>query len=192
MLSEYRPYHASRFLGELAPKMTAASLQHVRALLSGIFAHAVADGRVDVNPIRDAKCRVNPKPSRKVEHYTAKEMRGILTVLAGQPCAIMALAFIGLRPAEIVGLRWEDITADAIHIQRSMWRGQVSEGGKSKRSRRAIPIGPIIRAILAQYQAEHTSVSGFVFENSIGRVEHVRAREAGTRINTSHSHETRV
>jgi integrase len=167
-LSEYRPFHASRFLGELAPNMTTASLQHVRALLSGIFAHAVADGRVDVNPIRDAKCRVNAKPSQKVEHYTTKEMRGILTVLTGRERLIMALAFIGLRPAEIIGLRWEDVTQEAISIQRSMWRGQLSDGGKSKRSRRIIPLGPFVIAILAQHQAAFPSVSGFVLENFSG------------------------
>jgi integrase len=168
-LSEYRPFHASRFLGELAPKMTTASLQHVRALLSGIFAHAVADGRVDVNPIRDAKCRTNPKPSRKVEHYTAKEMRGILTLLKGRELGIMSLAFIGLRPAEIIGLRWEDVSSDAIHVQRSMWRGQVNEGGKSERSNRLIPLGRVVAAILAQYRKDFPSTSGFVFENTIGR-----------------------
>ena len=151
--------------------MTAASLQHVRALLSGIFAHAVADGRVDVNPIRDAKCRVNAKPSRKVEHYTAAEMRGILTALANHPQAqaIMALAFIGMRPAEIIGLRWEDVVASAIHVERSMWRGQLSDGGKSKRSRRVIPTGPFINSLLARYQGLAPSISGFVFENSIGK-----------------------
>lgn len=168
-LSEYRPHHASRFLGELAPNMTTASLQHVRALLSGIFSHAVADGRVDVNPIRDASCRENPKPSRKVEHYTAAEMRGILTVLTGQARAVMALAFVGMRPAEIIGLQWDDIASDAIHMQRSMWRGQLSDGGKSKHSRRIIPIGPFVTALLSQYRVEHPSVSGFVFENSIGK-----------------------
>src|SRR5262249_57717890 len=129
MLSEYRPHHASRFLGSLAPTMTSASLQHIRALLSGIFAHAVADGRVDGNPIRDSKCRVNPKPSQKREHYSAAEMRGILTVLTGQARVAMALAFVGMRPAEIIGLRWEDITHDAIRVERSMWRGHLSDGG---------------------------------------------------------------
>jgi integrase len=168
-LSEYRPFHASRFLGELAPKMTTASLQHVRALLSGIFAHAVADGRVDVNPIRDAKCRVKPKASQKLEHYTANEMRGILTVLKGRERVVMALAFIGLRPAEIIGLRWEDVSQDSIQIERSMWRGQLSDGGKSKRSRRIIPLGPYVTALLAQCKADFPSVSGFVLENSIGK-----------------------
>jgi len=167
-LSEYKPFHASRYLGELAPRMTTASLQHIRALLSGIFAHAVADGRVDVNPIRDAKCRVNPKASRKVEHYTAKEMRGILTVLRGRERVVMTLAFIGLRPAEIIGLRWDDVSQDAIHVQRSMWRGQLSDGGKSKRSRRMVPIGPVVAAILAEHQQQFPSVSGFVLENTIG------------------------
>jgi integrase len=169
LLSEYRPHHASRFLGELAPRMTSASLQHIRALLSNIFAHAVSDGRVDVNPIRDAKCRVTPKASREREHYSAAEMRGILTILTGQARMAMALAFVGMRPAEIIGLRWEDVTHEAIRVERSMWRGHLSDGGKSKRSRRVIPLGPFMTAVLAQYQSERQSLSGFLLENSIGK-----------------------
>lgn len=111
----------------------------------------------------------NSKPSRKVEHYTSAEMRGIVTVLQGQPRAVMTVAFVGLRPAEIIGLRWEDITADAINVERSMWRGQLSDGGKSKRSRRIVPIGPFVPAILAKHKGDKPSVSGFVFENSIGQ-----------------------
>jgi len=164
-LSEYRPFHASRFLGELAPKMTTASLQHIRALLSGIFAHAVADGRVDVNPIRDAKCRVKPKESRKTEHYTVAEMRGILTCLQGRERAVMALSFLGFRPAEIVGLQWQDVTQDCIRVERSAWRGKMSDGGKSKRSRRLVPLGPYVASILAELPR---SVSGFVIENLSG------------------------
>jgi hypothetical protein len=41
----------------------------VRALMSGIFAHAVAEGRLNVNPIRDARRRVQAKPSKRTEHY---------------------------------------------------------------------------------------------------------------------------
>lgn len=166
MLSEYRPHHCSRFLGSLAPTMTSASLQHIRALLSGIFAHTVADGRIDVNPVRDAKCSVNPKLSRKREHYTAAEMRGILAVLTGQARIAMAFAFVGMRPAEIVGLQWDDATQDAIHVERSMWRGHISDGGKSKRSRRIIPLGPFMIALLATYKTTAPSISGFVLENS--------------------------
>src|SRR5262249_11404778 len=69
---------------------------------------------------------------------------------------------------EIIGLRWEDITHDAIRVERSMWRGHLSDGGKSKRSRRVIPLGPFMIALLAQHQ-ERQSLRWYVLENSIGK-----------------------
>lgn len=95
---------------------------------------------------------------------------GILTALANQPQAqvAMALAFIGLRPAEIIGLQWQDIGHDQIRIERSMWRGTIAPC-KTKRSRRVVALGLGVAALLARYQAATTSVSGYVLENSIGK-----------------------
>jgi aspartate/methionine/tyrosine aminotransferase len=45
MLSEYKPFHCSRFLGTLAPTMTTASLQHIRGFLSSVFNNAIARRR---------------------------------------------------------------------------------------------------------------------------------------------------
>jgi integrase len=80
----------------------------------------------------------------------------------------MALAFIGLRPAEIIGLQWQDISRDEIRIERSMWRGTIAPC-KNKRSRRIVALGPGVASLLARYQAVTVSVSGFVLENSIGK-----------------------
>jgi integrase len=95
--------------------MAANSLMHVRALMSGIFAHAVGEGRLDVNPIRDAKRREETKPSRPTEHYSLIEIVSILRALEGHLDAQLAIAlgyFGGMRTAEISGLQWGDISND--------------------------------------------------------------------------------
>lgn len=130
-------------------------------------------GRAD--PIRQAKSlkAEKCKPSQPQQHYTIDEMRGILLLLTGRvrERAIMALSFIGLRPAEILGLREEDIDHDhdVLYIRRSTWRSKTSDGGKSKRSRRTVPLGPTVTAILDDYRKEFPSAGGFIFENHLGR-----------------------
>jgi len=159
-LSDYRPHHAVRFLDSLAPKMAANSLMHVRALMSAIFSHAISDGRIDVNPIRDAKRRVEAKPSKPTPHYTNEEMAAILKVLTGQPQAQIALSLgfhAGLRTAEISGLQWSDISEDwnTITIRRSVWR-TTSAPCKTDASQAPIPLMEPLRSMLRDFKATET------------------------------------
>jgi len=85
------------------------AVNHVRALMSGIFKHAAALGYISSNPIHLAKVLIAPAPPKETPHYTLLEMAIALSILQGQARVAMALAFVGLRPAEIRGLRWEDI-----------------------------------------------------------------------------------
>jgi site-specific recombinase XerD len=51
LLREYQPHDATRFLTRLAEKgMGLNAVNHVRALMSGIFKHAAALGYVNSNP----------------------------------------------------------------------------------------------------------------------------------------------
>jgi integrase len=173
LLRDYKPHDATVFLTSLAERGWGANaVNHARALMSAIFRHAAALGYVNSNPIQLAKVLIAPKPPAETPHYTLAEMATALTILKMEPKAqtAMALSFIGLRPSEIRGLRWEDIDLDAsvLHVRRSCWNGKLSEGGKRKRSVRTVTLGPLVVAILEGYKKASTSQNGYVLETSAG------------------------
>jgi integrase len=173
LLRDYTPGIATRFLTELAQRgMGMNAVGHVRALMSGIFKHAAALEYVNANPIHLAKILVTPRAPKETPHYTVLEMGCALAGLQDQPEArvAMALAFLGLRPSEIHGLRWEDVDpfAGVLHIRRSAWRKIINEGGKGKRSVRGVTLGPTVSGILEGYRQARRSPSGFVLENTAG------------------------
>jgi integrase len=171
-LHEYKPSQATQFLTELARNnMGRHTVAHVRSLMSGIFSHALALGYVTMNPIHDSKLMVAAKAPQETPHYTISEMISILSVLQGdsQARVAMALAFIGLRPSEIRGLRWEDVETGILHIRRSAWRSTLREGGKGRNSVRDVTLGPAVADILEAHRQSSVSRSGFILENTRGR-----------------------
>ena len=173
LLSDYQPRQATAFLTKLAEKgMGLNAVKHVRSLMSGIFQHAAALGYTSTNPIHFAKVLVTPRAPKATPHYTIMEMASALTVLQGQTQArvAMALAFIGLRPSEIRGLKREDIDLDAgvLRVRRSAWRSSINEGGKGKNSVRDVTLGPTVLGILKEHMEAERSQRGFLLENSLG------------------------
>ena len=173
LLRDYTPGIATRFLTELAQRgMGMNAVSHVRALMSGIFKHAAALEYAPTNPIHFAKVLVTQRAPKETPHYTVMEMGLALSGLQDQPEArvAMALAFLGLRPSEIHGLRWEDVDpfAGVLRIRRSAWRNIINEGGKGKRSVRDVTLGPAVSGILEAYRQSRRSPSGFVLENTAG------------------------
>jgi len=139
-LRDYQPRNATVFLTKLAEKnMGLNGVNHVRSLMSGIFKHAAALGYVNANPIHLAKILVAPTAPKETPHYTILEMAAALSVLQGQPQAraAIALAFIGLHPSEIRGLRWEDVNlwcASCAPV-RVAWQHQRWRKGQNQRAR---------------------------------------------------------
>lgn len=69
----------------------------------------------------------------------------------------------GVRPGELLGLMWEDIHGETIHLQRAInVYGEVTSG-KNQNAVRPVPVTHIVQKILDdQYQASG-SQSGYVF-----------------------------
>lgn len=175
LLRDYQPHNATVFLTKLADGgLGLNAVNHVRALMSGIFKHAAALGYISANPIHLAKVLITPAAPKETPHYTLLEMAVILSTLRdkAEGRVAMALAFVGLRPSEIRGLRWEDVNLDTgeLHMRRSAWRKHVSQGGKGKNSARVVTLGSTLVGILTEHKEAHPSRGGYVLENSLGRM----------------------
>jgi integrase len=112
----YRTHIGSGFLLSLTKTQGRRTLNHIRSLASGIFTHAINTGRLESNPWRDVRILGKVAQPKPTAHYTLEEAENIISALVERvDCQLMiALSFfVGLRPSEIAGLRWEDFDTTA-------------------------------------------------------------------------------
>ena len=91
-------------------------------------------------------------------------------VLTARDHAIMTLAFFGVRKAEQMGARWEDLDwlEGSLHIKRSAWLGQVSDGAKTENSVRKAWLHEIVMESLKRWKRLSETKEGFLFESESG------------------------
>jgi integrase len=168
-LRDYTTPDGSQFLSGLTKRLGKNSLQHVRSLASGIFTHALNVGLLTSNPWHDVKILTKVRQSPATAHYTLEKAEDIITALVdrvdGQ--AVFALAFfLGLRPSEIAGLRWEDVDAEWLHVRRAAVRGVVGVG-KTPQALASLPLIQPVRGLLGLWREKCGGVtSGWVFPDS--------------------------
>jgi integrase len=178
-LKDYKTHMGSLLLTSLAKKLGRATLQHIRSLASGIFAHAVNVGVIESNPWHDVKVLGKTKEPGETAHYTLEEAEDIISALVEHvDCQlIVALAFfLGLRPGEIQGLRWEDIDSDPdeqglrwIHIRRAVARNVIGET-KTTSSVASLPlIAPVLIPLNLWRVKRGNPVEGWIFPNVKGK-----------------------
>src|SRR5947209_18801391 len=110
-LQSYRTHVGSSFLLSLTKTQGRRTLNHIRSLASGIFTHAINEGRLESNPWHDVRILGKVKAPEGTAHYTIGEVEDIISALVEHVVAQLAVAlsfFVGLRPSEIAGLNWED------------------------------------------------------------------------------------
>jgi integrase len=184
LLRDYKTHHGSLFLTSLAKKLGRHTIQHIRSLASGIFSHAVNVGRIDSNPWHDVKVLGKTIEPGETAHYTLEEAEDIISALVDHVDAqlIVCLSFfMGLRPGEIQGLRWEDIdsTPDSegrqwIHIRRAVVRNIVGET-KTISSVASLPLIAPVQIPLEIWRAKSArgalgkTTEGWLFPNQKGK-----------------------
>ncbi len=134
-------------------QLSKATLQHVKAFISGVFRHAVIAGFRRDNPVHDT---ILPRITRQTKLpgiYVLEEINKVLPTLEGPARAAVAIAALsGLRLGEIQALTWSDYDGEALSVNQSQWRGHVNDP-KSKASKSWVPVVPPLRAILDEYKA---------------------------------------
>ncbi len=155
-LTDYKTHMMSMFLTGLAKTLRPRTLNAIKWLASAIFAHAVATGKCDMNPIRDSKVLGKTLGHGDTKSYTLEEMENVITALVDRVDAqlVMALSFFGgLRKGEIQGLQWGDVDAEFIHVRRAFSRGVLGTP-KSKRALRSVPIIQPVRGLLKLWRGK--------------------------------------
>lgn len=171
-LTDYKTHMMSVFLTGLAKTLRPRTLNCIKWLASAIFAHAVATGKRENNPIRDAMVLGKTLGHGDTKSYTLEEMENVVTALVDRVDAqlMMALSyFAGLRKGEIQGLQWSDIDNDFAHIRRAFSRGVVGLP-KSKRALRAVPIIQPVCGLLKLWRAK-AGDGVWLFTNSEGNAQ---------------------
>lgn len=127
--------------------------------LSAAYDLAEIDGRVARNPVRHVKRARHDAADRGT--WTEEQVRQFLATAAGDRLhACWLLSLLGLRRAEVLGLRWGDVdyTAGTVTIARTrvLVNGQVIEKSpKSRRSARTLPLfEPVTGALRALYKRQ--------------------------------------
>ena len=104
-------------LGEMAEQgLARATIKHTRGQLALALDRALAIGLVNRNAARLAQMPAGIKPSKqKREAMTVDQARALLAAAEGERLGALFVTalMLGLRPGELLGLRWADVDFDA-------------------------------------------------------------------------------
>ena len=161
-LVQLTPGQVERFLREMADdRYSLKTIRDTRSLLAGAIRRAERDGLVvrNVAPLADL-----PDAARKYSHsMTLAEVGTLLaTDLAPWWRAYVTMGVqCGLRPGELLGLRWEDVDVaeDVIRVRRAVKvHGQpVIEDLKTERSRRTLAMPAAVASMLAAQRRDQAA-----------------------------------
>jgi integrase len=159
---------ASTPLGRLSPAAVQkwidaiprpASARKARAVLAIALAEASRLGLVAANPV--SRTTAPAHTPRQGTSWSSKEARRFLVAAEGDPYSpFWQLAvYLGMRPSEIAGLRWEavDLDAGTLRVERArptaMGRTFDSDKTKSEAGKRTLALPPALVAVLRAHKA---------------------------------------
>lgn len=173
-LSKLRPKHIDQLLDSLADRPRTA--QMARMVIRAACRMAVEEGHLESNPTDKAK--VIDHEAEDPVWWTPFEVREFLDVAKAHKdphLMVWQLALCtGLRRGELIGLRWQDVRQDGLHIcnQRTLIGGKLVDAPpKTKTSRRVIPMTPELAGLVDQMRRERTKrrrISPYVVDMTPG------------------------
>lgn len=173
MLRAYSTADATEFLTELTKQNYGRrTVAHVKSLMSGLFKHAKATGRISTNPITGSMSLVKAKPPAETKAYTLPELMDIVNNKLTRTDArlVVCLAgLMGLRPSEIAGLSWPDVdlAGGSLRIRQAVVRGVV--GTTKTDVDECLPMKEPLLSFMRSWHNEcGEPTKGYVFSNTHG------------------------
>lgn len=124
-LRDLSPLTVQRFLTGMANSpLSHESKDKVRDVLSSILGSAVQYGLLVKNPVEGLKLPPAKRGRRSKPYITPQQLHALMELIT-EPYASMVFVavYTGLRPSELVGLRWRNVHPDSISIDERCCRG---------------------------------------------------------------------
>jgi integrase len=189
-LSELKPHEVQTFLNQQTKAqgdkkaLSAKSLKNLHGILHKALEQAVSCGYLKENPSSASKLKLPKWNKPDIKPLDNKQITDFLRNINGHPLAIFFMVdlFTGLRQAEIIGLTWDCIRGDTLHIYRQLqlMKGEYVFGSlKNNKTRTITPASAVMQLLQEQRkkQEEMKAQAGsawnnpenFVFTNELGR-----------------------
>jgi integrase len=140
-LRDLTPLTLQQYFSSLkSSELSYESRDKIRDVMSSILASSVTYGLLVKNPVVGVKLSPGKKGNR-VKPFIDPAKFCTLLALIPEPYATMVYVavYTGLRPSELIGLKWRDIHTDAITIDERYCRGEWGVP-KSEASNATIPV----------------------------------------------------
>ena len=144
------------YFNQLGEKYARETLLKIRNTMNPVFEAAVEDGLISRNPLDSSRITIPGKetvPHKAIPKAKMDTIKAALPTLNGRMKTMAALlCYSGMRFEEILGLSWEDIDGDWIHIAHAVVHPTRNEpvvkAPKTKTSDRKIPYVDKLKEIL--------------------------------------------
>ena len=143
-------------------RLSFSVVDHLRWDLNAIFSLAVNDGVLRANP---AAALFTPRETKRPDKtvISAEDVVRGMAVLELRGRLIVKLAVLaGMRPGEILGLRWPCVKEDHAIIKQRVYRGKV-DTPKTVRSLRPVAFSQTVMTDMAAWRELARDKSGWVF-----------------------------
>lgn len=146
------------------PRLGRNTIRRMRMTLSVIMQSAVNDGLISANPVASAKLDSGSRAARveasvavpKERVFTAEQQADLLRWCAEMDAELgdylNVMLKTGCRPGEARALRWGDIHADHVRIERNLDDRNVETGTKTGK-KRTTDLTPALKKALAERKA---------------------------------------
>jgi integrase len=158
-----------RFLDQKAQALSRSVVSHLRWDLNAIFKMAGDDAIIQGNP---AGSLVTPKEAKTLDKRTMTkvQVQEALSVFDLRERIIFLLAaLVGMRPGEILALRWGRVDSEMIDVAQRVYRG-LADDPKTERGKRQAALPPDLARDLDRWReiSADTSPDALMFPSERG------------------------
>jgi integrase len=120
LLAALRPDHVQQMVNALGTKYKPQTVRNTYSYLSSAMRRAVYDRLISQSPC--AYITLPQAPAKKPNYCSPEQVQAVIKEMANSIyyMPILFCAMLGLRRGEALGIKWDDISGDRVHIHKQV------------------------------------------------------------------------